>query len=188
MKESELEEDGSSFADFMNFSENSENGMTLLNGFGFGSDWASRNLALAQTILFLSSIGFKSEHKWTNSKAFDPFSDPPSVSFKGLLLETQGPPKNQKESRAIEQCCFVFLEAIQELFEEYKRNIKSKSFLEGHKDLPAKIDLGKKEIGGLSVSLANEEQWSQAMNGVLGNLKFLMGMERQRCQENNEDF
>lgn len=180
------------FADFFNISTKINEG--TINDLRIGHippneqniDWDETNSGLGQVVLLINALAYKLAHSWKNNKEFISFGSMSSVRIKGMEFKLFGPIERKEEAN-FNQGLTALLEAVNELYEEYKERIRDSRFWKASSTWH-KIErslIGKTSIHYIDKSI---QKWAEPLKYLITNLDFLIKCEQQRAVEAEDEL
>ncbi|UIZ29874.1 hypothetical protein KXD40_002802 [Peronospora effusa] len=121
-------------------------------------EWVEINAAMGQAVLLLATIADRAGFEFSRNRLV------PRGSFSRVvnILYSDG---GMFRRRGFNQAMILFLECVEDAG---RRAMKEEPLLK----FPYKVERGK--IGGLPISLGNDEQWTRALKYMLTHLKWLL--------------
>lgn len=127
-------------------------------------EWVEINAALGQAVLLLATIADRANFEFSRNRLVPrgSFSRVVNMYGKEYSLYSDG---GMFRRRGFNQAMILFLECVEDAGRRAMKEEPSLKF-------PYKVERGK--IGGLPISLGNDEQWTRALKYMLTHLKWLL--------------
>ncbi|KAG7398932.1 Beclin-1 [Phytophthora boehmeriae] len=127
-------------------------------------EWVEINAALGQAVLLLATIADRANFEFSRNRLVPrgSFSRVVNMYGKEYTLYCDG---GMFRRRGFNQAMVLFLECVEDAGRRAMKEEPSLNF-------PYKVERGK--IGGLPISLGNDEQWTRALKYMLTHLKWLL--------------
>ncbi|RMX68713.1 hypothetical protein DD238_003944 [Peronospora effusa] len=127
-------------------------------------EWVEINAAMGQAVLLLATIADRAGFEFSRNRLVPrgSFSRVVNMYGKEYSLYSDG---GMFRRRGFNQAMILFLECVEDAG---RRAMKEEPLLK----FPYKVERGK--IGGLPISLGNDEQWTRALKYMLTHLKWLL--------------
>ncbi|RLN69136.1 hypothetical protein BBJ29_000718 [Phytophthora kernoviae] len=127
-------------------------------------EWVEINAALGQAVLLLATIADRANFEFSRNRLVPrgSFSRVVNMYGKEYTLYSDG---GMFRRRGFNQAMILFLECVEDAGRRAMKEEPSLKF-------PYKVERGK--IGGLPISLGNDEQWTRALKYMLTHLKWLL--------------
>ncbi|KAL4103147.1 hypothetical protein PRIC1_006882 [Phytophthora ramorum] len=127
-------------------------------------EWVEINAALGQAVLLLATIADRANFEFSRNRLVPrgSFSRVVNMYGKEYSLFSDG---GMFRRRGFNQAMVLFLECVEDAGRRAMKEEPSLKF-------PYKVERGK--IGGLPISLGNDEQWTRALKYMLTHLKWLL--------------
>ncbi|RLN97335.1 hypothetical protein BBJ28_00003432 [Nothophytophthora sp. Chile5] len=127
-------------------------------------EWVEINAALGQAVLLLATIADRANFEFSRNRLVPrgSFSRVVNMYGKEYSLYSDG---GMFRRRGFNQAMVLFLECVEDAGRRAMKEEPSLKF-------PYKVERGK--IGGLPISLGNDEQWTRALKYLLTHLKWLL--------------
>ncbi|EEY60515.1 beclin-1-like protein [Phytophthora infestans T30-4] len=127
-------------------------------------EWVEINAALGQVVLLLATIADRANFEFSRNRLVPrgSFSRVVNMYGKEYSLYSDG---GMFRRRGFNQAMILFLECVEDAGRRAMKEEPSLKF-------PYKVERGK--IGGLPISLGNDEQWTRALKYMLTHLKWLL--------------
>jgi beclin 1 len=127
-------------------------------------EWVEINAALGQAVLLLATIADRANFEFSRNRLVPRGSYSRVVNMYGkeYSLYSDG---GMFRRRGFNQAMILFLECVEDAGRRAMKEEPSLKF-------PYKVERGK--IGGLPISLGNDEQWTRALKYMLTHLKWLL--------------
>ncbi|CAH0482036.1 unnamed protein product [Peronospora belbahrii] len=127
-------------------------------------EWVEINAAMGQAVLLLATIADRANFEFSRNRLVPrgSFSRVVNMYGKEYSLYSDG---GMFRRRGFNQAMILFLECVEDAGRRAMKEEPSLKF-------PYKVERGK--IGGLPISLGNDEQWTRALKYMLTHLKWLL--------------